>query len=111
MGNLIWVQETFRAYLSHIIGIYRKIDKYLYLRTIVKFTIHLNQTHLILVIILAKVILSLYMFVKLRLDDPTRKRNNSGSSPKLKTQTPKKQDRRASPRITLRNRDIRKTMI
>ncbi len=57
------------------------------------------------------------IMAKLRLDDrgePKRKRNsssNSGSSPKLITQPAKKQDKRASPRITLRKRDIRKTTI
>jgi hypothetical protein len=53
------------------------------------------------------------MFVKLRLDDPTRKINNSNSSPKLITQPPKKQDRRASPQkaITNTKRYRRKTKI
>ena len=64
MENLIWV-ETFRAYLSNIIGIYRKTETFIYPITIVSYTANQKQKMKI-VIILAKVKEDLYMFVKMR---------------------------------------------
>ena len=65
MENLIWVEATFRAYLSHIIGIYKATETFIYPITIVSYTANQKQKMKI-VIILAKVKEGLYMFVKMR---------------------------------------------